>query len=54
MNTSKDELLDEAEAAHAINARLQAEITNLRTALEWYAKGGTNWDKGKRARAALA
>lgn len=28
-------------------------IERMSVALTWYAKGGTNWDKGKRARAAL-
>ena len=34
-------------------SELLDDISRLRKALEWYAKGGSNWDRGKRARVAL-
>lgn len=40
-----DILPDCREAADTIDALMKA--------LEWYAQGGSNWDRGKRAKAAI-
>ena len=49
------DLMDRTEARYceADMDKLRAENEALRAALKWYAEGGSNWDRGKRARAAL-